>query len=190
MGANPDQLTDEIAATRGRMTDTVDDIRERVSPRQAIERRAESARDAVADGGSAVADQARHAADDVRGRGRRVMHAASETARERPLLTGLAALGAGMLVGVLAPASDTERRAARQLKSDLEEPVLDAASESAHSIGDTVHERAGEAVDHVRDEARQAVDDTKAESSEAVGAARDRAEQAGEQVRDDVQRRF
>jgi ElaB/YqjD/DUF883 family membrane-anchored ribosome-binding protein len=190
MGANPDQLTDEIAATRGRMTDTVDDIRERVSPRQAIERRAESAREAVADGGSAVVDQARHAADEAQGRGRRMMHAASETAREKPLLTGLAALGAGMLVGALAPASDTERRAARHLKSDLQEPVREAAADSAHQVGDAVQARAGEAVDHVRDEAQQAVDETKAESAEAVDAARDRAEHAAEHVRDDVQRRF
>jgi ElaB/YqjD/DUF883 family membrane-anchored ribosome-binding protein len=189
MGTNPDQLTDEIAATRGRMTETVDDIRERVSPSQAIQRRADSAREAVADGGSAVAEQTRHVAEDAKGVGRRAMRAASDTAREKPLLTGLAAFGAGLLVGALAPASDTERRAARQLQSDLEEPIREAVSDSAHSVTDTVRDRASDATEHVREEARHAVDESRAETAEAVDAARHRANEAGEHVRDEIDRR-
>jgi ElaB/YqjD/DUF883 family membrane-anchored ribosome-binding protein len=189
MGANPDQLTDQIAATRGRMTETADEVRTRVSPSQAVQRRVESAREAASEGGSAVADQARHAAQDTARTGRRVMHAAADTARERPLLTGVAAFGAGLLVGVLAPASDTERRAARRLQSDLEEPVREAVADSAHEVSDTVRDRVSEATEHVKDEAHHAVDEVRAEASDAADAARERAREASEAVRDDIERR-
>ena len=158
MGTNPDQLTDEIAATRGRMTETVDEVRERVSPTQAVQRRAESARHAVSDGGSAVAEQTRQAAGEATGAGRRLLHSMSDTARGKPLLAGAAAFGAGLLVSALAPASQTEQRAARRLQSDLEAPVREAMADSAHHVGDAVRDRADDGIDRVRDEASHAVD--------------------------------
>lgn len=188
MGSNPDQLTDEIAATRGRMTGTIEEVRDKVSPSQAIQRRTDSARDSLRDGGEAVADQARHMAHDAQSSGRRMMNSATDIARDKPMLTGAAAFGAGLLFGALAPASDTERRAARRLQSDLEDPMRDAMSESAHEIGDTVRDRASEATEHVSDEARHAVDEVRDDASQATEAARDRARDASENVRNEVEK--
>ena len=189
MGTNPDQLTDDIAATRDRMTGTVQEVRERVSPAGAIERRVDSARRAVSDGAEAVTDQTRHLADDARKARRQVISTVADTTRDKPLLAGAAAFGAGLLVGALAPSTTTEQRAARRLQSDIEEPVREAMAESAHQVGDTVSDRAHQAVDHVRDEATHAVDEVRDEASDAVEAARDRAHDAGEAVRDEVERR-
>lgn len=188
MAANPDQLTEDIAATRDRMSGTVDEVRTRVSPSQAIERRTESARQSISDGGTAVAEQTRHMADEATGRGRRAMSAAADTARDKPLLTGAAAFGAGLLVGALAPASNTEQRATRRLQSDMEEPMREAMSDSAHQIGDRVADQAHEGTERVREEAQHAMDDVRDEAHDATEAARERARDAGESVRDEVQR--
>ncbi|MGY6501908.1 MAG: DUF3618 domain-containing protein [Acidimicrobiales bacterium] len=190
MGTNPDQLTDEIAATRERMAGTVEEVRTRVSPTQAVQRRTDSARQAMSDGGHSVAEQGRHLADDASSAGRRLVQTATGTAKEKPLLTGIAAFGAGLLIGALAPGSETERRAARRLQSDLEEPVRDAVSDSAHQVGDSVMDRTEEAVDHVRHDAEHAMDEVRQDAGEAAGAARERAEDASRSVRDEVQRRI
>lgn len=186
MGTNPDQLTEEIAATRGRMSETVDEVRTRVAPSQVMRRRTDSARQAVSDGSVAVAERTSEMAEEAKGRGRRVMHAAADTARDKPLLSGIAAFGAGLLVGALAPTSETEQRATRRIQQDLQEPVRDAMSESAHTVGDTVRDRAGEAAEHVRDEARGAMEEVRDEAREAADAAKERAMEAGEQVREEV----
>ena len=188
MGKDPDQLTDDIAATRERMSETVDEVRTRVSPSQAIQRRTDSARAAVRDGGTAVAERTQDMAEDASRGGRRVMHAVTDTARDKPLITGAAAFGAGLLLGVLAPASDTERRAARRVQGDLQEPVREAIGESARHVGDEVGERASEAREHIVDEARHATGLVGDEAREAAESARDRARQASDDVREEIQR--
>jgi gas vesicle protein len=188
MGANPDQLTEDIAATRDRMSETADEIRSRVAPPEAVRRRTEEAKRSMGDAGEAVGDSARHAAQDATSAVRRVGASATGALREQPLLTGIAAFGAGLLVGVLAPESDTEQRAARRLQRDIQEPLREAAGESVHELRGAVSERTHEAAEHIRDEAHAASDEVKAHTERAAEDVRRRAAEAGEHVREDIER--
>jgi ElaB/YqjD/DUF883 family membrane-anchored ribosome-binding protein len=174
MGQSAEQLRREIEYTRGDLSDTLEAIGDRVSPGRMMERRKnrlvyglQNARDRVmgtaSDAGSAVGDAAGGAVETLK----QTPDTVRQQAQGNPLAAGAIAVGVGVLLASIFPASDKERRAADQL-IDKAEPLKEELNEAGREMAEHLKEPAREAVDQVKDaasEATQAVTDTAKEAA-------------------------
>lgn len=189
MAASPDQLTHDIAATRERMGGTMDQVQERVDPRQAWERRQPKVRSKMSELKETVMGTAEMRSGDGSSSGPGMADRLSEGAQGNPLAAGLVAFGAGLLAGSIMPSSKAERRVAADVQQRVEEPVVNALTESGQEIRERVSDEAHQAVGHTKDAASDAaheVTDTASESAERV---KGEAAQAAQDVRRDVEGR-
>jgi uncharacterized protein YjbJ (UPF0337 family) len=164
MDEEPDRLRQNIEDTRASLTQNVDMLAEKTSPRKAAQRRwtaakekvmgsSEHARHAAGGGLETVQDKAQDAADSVRG----APHAVARQAQGNPLAAGIIAFGVGMLAGTLIPMTDAERRTGQQLKEnagDLTDRAKDVATDVKDDVAGTVQQAAGQVKDTARDAAR------------------------------------
>ena len=140
MGQSAEQLRREIEDTRGDLGETLDAIGDRLSPGRMMERRKNRMRSGlqtvrervmgtVSDTGSAgaVADTAGGVAD-AAGGAVSTLKETPDTVRQQtqgnPLAAGAIAIGVGVLLASVFPATEKERRAADQLM-DKAEPLKD-----------------------------------------------------------------
>jgi hypothetical protein len=160
MGQSAQEVRREIERTRDDLGETVDAIGEKVSPRQAVRRRADrlqvtvkSLRERVmgsaGDAGSSVSSGASSMASSVQdtasGMASSIGEAASEAAEAvrnapetvkaqtqgNPLAVGVIAFGLGALAGTLLPKTQTEQQLAPPLRENVIEPVKETATEAA-----------------------------------------------------------
>lgn len=207
MGTSPDQVRADIEATRARLSEEIDQLADRTSPRRMARRRADQARGAVAglrervmgaasDTTSQAGDTARHAADSTReaaGQAGAAVRAAPDQAvrqtRGNPLAAGLIAFGAGLLAASLAPPSEAERQAAAELSrraGGAVEPVKEAAAESAQRLREDAMESTRGAAEEVKETAAEAARGTGEHAREQAGQVTDRAREGGRQVADET----
>ncbi|MCP9985552.1 DUF3618 domain-containing protein [Streptomyces sudanensis] len=201
MGTSPDQVRADIEATRDRLSQNVDRLADRTSPKRMVRRRADRARSAASglrarvmgvasDTGSAAADRTRHMARSAQGGAEQVGEAVKQAPEQamrqtqgNPLAAGVIAFGAGLLAGSLLPETRSEQRAVSRVSDragEMMEPVKAAAAESAHRLKDDAAETARQAAAQVKD--------TAAEAARATGEeAREQASHLKEQVRDSGQ---
>ena len=192
MGQSAEQLRREIEYTRGDLSDTLEAIGDRVSPGRMMERRKnrlvnglQNARDRVmgtaSDAGSAVGDAAGGAVETLK----QTPDTVRQQAQGNPLAAGAIAVGVGVLLASVFPASDNERRAADQL-IDKAEPLKEELKETGREMADHLKEPAREAVDQVKDaatEGTQAVTDT---AKEAAGTTSETAREGAQHLRDEA----
>jgi gas vesicle protein len=177
MGQSAEQLRQQIDDTRGDLSGTLDAIGDRLSPGRMIERRKnrvvngwqnvrERVMGSASDVGSSVGDAAGGAVDTIKD--------SPETLRRQaqgnPLAAGAVAVGVGVLLASMFPATEPEQRAAGQLL-DKAEPLKDELRETGQQIVEHVKEPARQAVQHVKDTATQssqAVADTAKQAAETT----------------------
>jgi ElaB/YqjD/DUF883 family membrane-anchored ribosome-binding protein len=176
MGQSAEQLRREIEYTRGDLGETLDAIGDRLSPGRMMERRKNRMRSGlqsvrervmgtVSDTGSAVGGVA-----DVAGGAVSTLKDTPDTVREQtqgnPLAAGAIAMGVGVLLATVLPATEKERRAADQLM-DKAEPLTEELKDAGREIAE-----------HMREPAREAVEQVKEAASEGTQAVTDTARQA------------
>jgi hypothetical protein len=181
MGQTADQVRDDIERTRAGLTDTFDEIGERVSPKRIVQRRTDRMREGMRNAKETVMGTAWSAGDSVSGVADSAMSTvtdAPDVARRHtegnPIAAGLIAFGGGLLLASVLPKTDTERHAAQQLRPHVDavkQQVMDAGREmkdelssSAQDAADQVKQAAADATGEVRAEASSAADDVRATS--------------------------
>ena len=178
MGPSSQDIRADIEHTRERLTEDVDELAERASPRGMAQRRTERIREAVfgmrdkvkSNGhgdGHAARERARRAVEQAREQGghtrerlgetagqagsavREAPHRATERTQGAPLAAGLIAFGAGMLLASLLPSSRREQQAAERL-TELAEPATEAARESVERLKADERQSAQDAVQRIK----------------------------------------
>lgn len=185
MGQDTEQLSNEIAETRGNLSNHLDELQYKVSPSAIVDRKKAAARDRVsgvrhkvmgtASGATTgVSGAVSGVGDSLSGTAGDASHAAKQQFQGSPLAAGIAAFGLGMVIAALVPATGAESRAAVQVKDTLQDkaqPLLDDAKDAAIEVGQHLKETSSDAVDQVRQTGQDAaarVQDEGASSAQAV----------------------
>jgi ElaB/YqjD/DUF883 family membrane-anchored ribosome-binding protein len=179
MAQSPEELNQDIASTRERLSRDVDELSDRVSPARIVERRKEAARSRI----GSIRDAVMGTAEDVRDRATSAGGSAGDsagdavqqvrrTAEGNPLAAGLVAFGAGMLLSAMFPASEAEQRVARQAREQAG-PVLDEARSMGQEVGQHVKDVAQEAAQQVGDTAKESAQHLKDEGQSAAQQVKD-----------------
>jgi len=178
VGETAEDLKREIEATRNDLGETFEAIGDRVMPGRVIERR----KNKISGGVRSVADRFLGTAHDVGqgvGDAAGSVHDAPEALRSHaqgaPILTGALAMAAGFLVAVAFPASDTEKRASKQLM-DKAEPLKADLTDVGKEIAE-----------HLKEPAKQAVEEVKSTAGDSVGAVKETAGDAAQATTGSVQ---
>ena len=199
MAQEPDQLRQDIEATRARMTRDVDLLAEKTSPTKVAQRRwtsvkekvmgsTDHARHAASDTTSSavgtVQDKASHASDvvgekahDAADAVRSAPQALATQTKGNPVAAGIIAFGVGMLAATLIPVTDAEKRAGQQLKDnsgDLTDKVKDVAAEMKDDLTGTVQHAVGE----VKATATDAAQTTRDQAQSSVQDVKEQSQQA------------
>lgn len=167
MGTRTDELKAGIDSTRADLTDTMNELGERVSPKRVVARRTDKVRQKVAGMREAVmgaADGARTAVDAAGQAPRNV----AGSAQGNPLAAGLIAFGAGLLAASVLPASNAEQRAATQVL-DPAQPAIDQAGAAARELVGDLKESVAGAAQEVRSTAADAAGSVKDQATSAAG---------------------
>lgn len=178
MGQSAAEVRHGIEQTRAQMSETIDAIADRASPRRAMARqrhrmadrvhglreavmgRAHAAQQGVAHGVGQVSEGVGHMAEDVR--------QAPEQLRRRaggnPVAAGLIAFGGGMLAASIIPSNPTERQAAARIRDETQ-PAIGRLEEASRQLGDELRTSAKHAADDVaeaaKDSAQQLADEVR-----------------------------
>lgn len=208
MGQTPDEIRNEIEATRADLRDDVDRIADRTSPKRIAQRRTDRVRSRAHDlkervmgaapdretfheAGQRAQETAHTVRDSVKGTAEQaaetVRSVPGQTARQtqgNPLAAGLIAFGVGLLAGSVISESQAERRAARRLKEQMGgavEPVKQSVMESAQRVKEDARESAQHAAGQVKESAAEAGQATRESTQE-------QARQVTEQARGSARR--
>lgn len=193
---DPDQIRDEIEATRAALTRDVDRLADRTSPKRVARRNWENVKEKVGSvtervmgppsrATSRAGELGQQAGEMARGAGdkaRDAAHEVADTVRQapqqlarktqgNPVAVGLIAFGAGLLAASLIPETDAERRAGAQIKEragDLIEPLKEPLAETAQQLKDDLSGSGRDAVQQVKAAATDAVQETKTTAKNAV----------------------
>ncbi|NKY16204.1 DUF3618 domain-containing protein [Streptomyces somaliensis] len=207
MGTSPDQVRADIEATRDRLSQNVDRLADRTSPKRMVRRRADRARSAASglrarvmgvasDTGSAAAERTRHMAHSAQGgaehMGEAVKQAPEQVMRQaqgNPLAAGVIAFGAGMLAASLLPETKSEQQAVNRISDragEMMEPVKAAAAESAQRLKDDAAETARQAATQVKETAAEAARTTGEQAREQASHLKEQVRGSGQHVADEV----
>lgn len=204
MSTDPDQIRQEIARTREGLSDDVDALAYKASPRRMVEERKRRVRHGLRRMTDKVMGTASHAGDmggaAASAASDRVSAAASAVgdaataapaqlrrhAEGNPIAAGLIAFGAGWLVSSLLPASRREQEAAGRVKAAVQDhagTIKDEVGGVAGDLRDNLREPAQEAARSVTSSAGDAVQAVKDEARSATGDVKDEARNASQQIR-------
>jgi ElaB/YqjD/DUF883 family membrane-anchored ribosome-binding protein len=164
--SSPEQIQQEIEATRENLRTDVDRFTEKVSPGRVVSRRVDRMKSGagavrervmgslpdpgqIKDGASSVGTAAASAAGSAPAAVRRQTQGS-------PLAAGVVAFGVGMILSALMPATEQEQ----ELAGAAEDKVRGPLQEKAGEIAGQLREPAQEAVEQVKDAAGQAVSAT------------------------------
>jgi Protein of unknown function (DUF3618) len=202
---DPEEIKRDIERTRAELSADVNDLSEKVTPSQIVQRRVErvgsgvsnikdrvmgttsdqpsAAGEAVRSTSSAAGEAFSSAASTVSDVASAAPGAARQQAQGNPLAAGLVAFGVGWLISSLLPASQAERRAATQVKdtaSDLATPLAQQAQEAVKDVAQNLQEPAREAIDEVKSTATDSASTVTAEARSAASDVTDAASSSGE----------
>lgn len=196
--SDPDQIKQDIEATRTQLSGDVNALNEKVSPGRVVGRQVQRTRSAVTNlkervmgsdsdsdspgalssAASSVSDTASSVAD--------VASSAPAAVRQQtqgnPLAAALIAFGAGWLVSSILPASQPEQQLASQMKDkapDAAQPVIEQAKQAGQDMISNLQEPAQQAVEQVRSTAKDAASTV---TDEAKNSARDVKDQTAAQT--------
>ncbi|GAB3617039.1 hypothetical protein GCM10027416_15960 [Okibacterium endophyticum] len=191
MTNNPDEIRENIEATRRELGGDVDALADKVNPSKAVHRQTEKAKNAlgsVKDRVMGVAEDAKDhvtsAAHDTSDAVGDIPHRAVEKARGNPLAVGLIAFGVGWLAASLIPSSDAEKKAAAAVK-DAAQPLVHEAQEAAKGVAQNLKEPAQNAAQAVGDTAAEGFEHVRSEASSGADELRDEASRAKHSLQND-----
>lgn len=180
MGPSTEELRSEIAAKREDIGRDIETIEDRVMPGRIIHRRqtafrmkAQGVRDKVMGVRDAAGGALHNAGGGVTHAAGNVTHAAHATgssaqgaAQGNPLVAGIVAFGAGVIVSSLLPPSQAERNAASRAQHALEGAAAELGS-AGHQVVEEVKPAAKQAVGEVQEHAQESMSSVKEGAKEA-----------------------
>jgi hypothetical protein len=190
MGKSASEVKADIEDTRRDMSDTIDAIADRTSPRRIVHRRrervaagwrsmrervmgrAESTYGTAADQAGRLPEAARAAATTVSETAQAVPHKVIDETQGNPIAVGVVAFGAGMLLASLLPPSEAEQRAAAQLR-DKAGPLQDELAQAGRQV-----------VEDVKSAAQDGVEQVKSTASDAASNVQEDVKSSAQQVRE------
>jgi hypothetical protein len=171
MGKSASEVRADIEDTRRDMSETIDAIADRTSPRRIVGRRRErmaegwrSVRHRVMGKAEGARESAGNATETVTEGARRMPDKVMEQTQGNPVAAGVIAFGAGLLAASLIPASEPEKR-----------------------LGGTLREQAGPVQEHLKQAGKQVAEDVRQTAGEGAEAVKQRAAEGASNVREDVQ---
>ena len=178
MSNSADEIRSDIERTRQDLGMDVDALADKVTPSKIVDRPMGKVRGAFGsmrdrgmgaadDAGSSMADAGAHAGD--------VKDRVVAKAEGNPLVVGLIAFGAGLVLASLFPASTKEKEIASNVK-DQAQPLIDEATDVAKDIGE-----------HLKEPLAASVDSVKASAQDSAAAVKDDAQYAANEVKHDAQ---
>jgi len=187
MGQTAEELRSDIEQRRQNMSGTVDAIEDRVLPGRIIDRRKRAARtwihdtrdrvmgqpSPVSDAKERITGVASTMGDTMEQATEKVAEVPAQLAeqtRGAPLIAGGIAFGIGVLLAIVIPETQPERRAVEAMA-----PQLGAATDAVKEAGQHTLETAKQA-------AQEAVGDLKETAAEHAGEVTDQAKEAGSEV--------
>jgi Protein of unknown function (DUF3618) len=190
MGKSASEVKAEIEDTRQDMSETIDAIADRTSPRRIIDRRrrrmangwrtvrervmgrAQSAGGTASDHARNLSGSARDTAGSVIDTARGVPGTVSEQTQGNPIAAGLMAFGAGLLIASLVPPSEPEQQLAGTLK-DQTQPLQDELTQAGQQV-----------VEDVKSTARHGADQVKQRAADATGTLQDDIRSSTQELQD------
>ncbi|MFF0150914.1 DUF3618 domain-containing protein [Micromonospora sp. NPDC005203] len=183
MSSDPDQIRREIETTRTELSNDVDALTDKVSPRRIAGDRAGQARDAFTRAKEKMMGSSSHlgqetgqrmsqAAGSVRDETRSLGQQSREQAQGNPLAAGLVAFGVGLLAASLMPPSGRERQLAgraRDMVSEHSGQLREQASQVGQQMQDNMREPVQQAAQSVRSSAQQGMSAVGDQGRSAVG---------------------
>lgn len=191
-----EELKQNIEDTRDRMSGTLDEINDRVSPGKIVERRVNKVKETTNRLTGTVMGKPRAAADRSRGTASNLSSSASdatssaadaisgapqkvqEAAQGNPMVVGAAAFAIGLLAGSLAPSSQAEQ----DLVEGVMEPLKHELSDMGQSVAEGVKGQVQEGVESTKYVAAVAADEVKQHATDAAGEVSSQAKDAKDQV--------
>lgn len=184
MAQGTQELTRDIELTLQRLSDDVDELSNKVSPREIAHRRKQAARSRI--GGLrdkvmgsrehvvGATHQAAHQAtpDLAQETGPALVQAAERRFEGNPLAAGVIAFGAGMFLSALIPPTQAEQRLAEQGTEAAKEhggSVADQARGVAQQVGQELQQSVGEAAQQVKGSAQEHARTLTGEARDAAG---------------------
>ena len=174
---DPDQIRREIEQTRSDLSDDVNALTDKVSPRRAVGRRVDRARGAfrdvrervmgtASDAGDSAASSVRETASTVGDKASEIPQMLRERTEGSPLAAGLVAFGVGVVFSSLLPPTRREQCLAGQVREKVTEHG-DELKQQATLIGQEVKE-------NLREPAQEAVESVKSTATEAKDTIKER----------------
>ncbi|PPF53493.1 hypothetical protein C5C55_13670 [Rathayibacter sp. AY1C2] len=180
----PEEIRADIERTRLELGGDVDALAEKVSPSAIAQRQTDKVKSAVGSVRDRVMGSAHDASDSLSsGAG---SAKAKAKAKGNPFAVGLIALGAGLLVASLIPASSKEKEAASRVKEQAQ-PVVDKVTDAAKEAASELREPAQQAFASVKETATDAAQNVKEAGTSATDDVKDSAREAKHAVQEDVQ---
>jgi hypothetical protein len=167
---DPDQIRHEIERTRTELSDDVDALSYKVSPRRMVGSRVDRVRGTW----HGVKERVMGTASDVGERAAAAPDLVREKAEGSPLAVGLVAFGVGMVVSSLLPPTRAEQRMAGQVRETVAEHG-DELKQKATEVGQEMKE-------HLQEPAQRAVDSVKATAGDAAQTVKGEAQEAKDKV--------
>jgi uncharacterized protein YjbJ (UPF0337 family) len=172
---DPDEIRRQIEATRAELSTNVNALAESVQPGNVAKRQVDRVKSGAVDlkdrvmgtvddltpsGGGAVGEQV----GNVRDAATSAPSAVRRQTRGNPMAAGLVAFGVGWLVASLLPASSAEQQAATALKEKAQ-PLTDQVTEAAKDVASNLKEPLQQAAAEVKSTAADATSTVKDEAA-------------------------
>jgi ElaB/YqjD/DUF883 family membrane-anchored ribosome-binding protein len=196
MGQSAEQLRREIEYTRGDLGETLDAIGDRLSPGRIMERRKNrlvsglrSVRERVmgsaSDAGTGVGQPVREAAEGAVDTVKDAPDMVRRQTEGNPLVAGGIAVGVGVLIASMFPATQQEQRAAERLL-DKAEPLKDELRQAGQQMAEDLREPAREAVQELKDAASEGTQAVSESAKDAAQTTSRTAREAADDLRAEV----
>jgi gas vesicle protein len=192
MGKSASEVRSEIEDTREEMSETIDAIADRTSPRRIIRRR----RQRMSDGWRSVRERVMGRAEDTYGSAGDTAHGVADSARDtagtvvegarqapgkmleqtqgNPIAAGLVAFGGGLLIASLIPPSEVEQRVAGQV-AEKAEPLRDELQRAGQEVAEDLKSTAQEGADQVKQRASEAAGTVQEDVRSSAGSVKEEA---------------
>lgn len=181
------EINRDIERTRANLGQNLDELGEKVSPSQVVERQKQAARNRIvgvkdkvmgsaSHTGSSMSDSASGAMHGISDSASGAVQSVQEKAEGNPLAAGVIAFGAGMLLSSLFPATRVEQRVSQQ--------GLDAAKEHGQPVIDEAKSMVGDMGGQLKETAASGAEEVKASAQESAQHLKDEGRDSAQQVRD------
>jgi gas vesicle protein len=192
--SDPDQIRNEIEATRAELSGDVNALADSVKPGNVARRQADKVRSGVSslkDNVMGTAEDLTHNVKDTAsdlgqsasGAAGGTKSAVRQKARGNPLAAGLVAFAAGWLVSSLIPATQAEQQGATALKEKAE-PLKEQVTSAVKEVASNLQEPARDAVEQVKSSATDSAQTVKEEAQGAASDVKDSSQEAAGRVRE------